>query len=241
MLKLVKLGFRRFRSQDDYRAMQRYIAEATIAELKVRGVDFSKSAVLELGAGRGGYSLPLHRESKSFVASDLEKDEFFDRTDVHFEHVDVLRPFPFRSGSFDLIYCSSLIEHIADRTTLLTESRRVLRPEGTLFLSYPPFFSLAMVGGHQFKPFHFLGERAAVRLTNLFRRSNFRDYAYCFGNFGLYPLRIDQVKHLILESGFEILDIYTRMSAINTARWPGILKDLSTWHVCYLARKPGGH
>ena len=237
MLELVKLAFLRLRSPDDYRAMQRHIAEATIAELKVRGVDFSQSRVLELGAGFGGYSLPLHRASKSFVASDLKKDEFFDQTDVHFEYVDVLRPFPFDSCTFDFIYCSSLIEHVAEPATLLSESWRVLRPKGNLFLSFPPFFSLAMVGGHQFKPFHFLGERAAIRLTNLFRRDNFRDYARSFGH-GLYPLRIDQVKDLILENGFEILEIYTRMSAINTARWPGILKDLSTWHVCYLARKP---
>jgi hypothetical protein len=51
-------------------------------------------------------------------------------------------------------------------------------------------------------------------------------------------LKIDEVKELIQESGFEIIDVYARMSAINTARLPGILKDLTTWHVCYLAQKP---
>ena len=63
-------------------------------------------------------------------------------------------------------------------------------------------------------------------------------FIYTYGTSGLYPLRIDQVKALLLDCDFEIIDIYTRMSTINTTRLPGILKDLATWHVCYLARKP---
>jgi SAM-dependent methyltransferase len=238
MLQLLKLAARRFRSSDDYRAMQRHIAEATLAELESRGIRLRDSAVLELGAGRGGYSAVLYRDSGSFVASDIERDPFFDATGVPFKIADVTRPLPFESESFDFIYCSSLIEHIADPTTLLRESMRVLRRGGTLFLTFPPFYSLALVGGHQFKPFHFLGERLAVRLTNLVRGSQIADYSTCFGSFGLYPLRIDQVRRSVRQAGFEISDVYTRMSPVNTARLPGVLKDLATWHVCYLARKP---
>ena len=78
----------------------------------------------------------------------------------------------------------------------------------------------------------------AVRLTNFIHRSNYQDYATSFGSFGLYPLTIKRVKHLILENQIQIIDIFTRMSPINTCQLPGFLKDLLTWHACYLCRKP---
>jgi SAM-dependent methyltransferase len=163
-----------------------------------------------------------------------------DQLNIPFTSVDVSRPFPFESNTFDLIYCSSLIEHVANPDNLLSESWRVLKPGGNLYLSFPPFFSLALVGGHQFKPFHFLGERMAVRLTNLVHGSNYRNYGSAYGNFGLYPLTIDRVKNRLLAQRFLILDIFARMIPINTARLPGRLKDLLTWHVCYLTQKPKG-
>ena len=58
MLKLLKLALFRHRSPKDYRKMQSYIAENSIAELMRKGIDFSSAKVLELGAGGGGYSEP---------------------------------------------------------------------------------------------------------------------------------------------------------------------------------------
>jgi hypothetical protein len=34
------------------------------------------------------------------------------------------------------------------------------------------------------------------------------------------------------------MDQYTKLWSLNMARLPGVLKDLLTWHVCFLARKP---
>ena len=64
------------------------------------------------------------------------------------------------------------------------------------------------------------------------------NYATSFGSFGLYPLTMNQVKTMVSAAGFDIKDIYTRNFPINTAFLPGILKDLLTWHACYLIRKP---
>ena len=168
----------------------------------------------------------------------MQKDTWVEDLGRPFKPVDVLEPFPFEDNEFDVLYCSSVIEHVSDPANLLKESWRVLKPGGVLFLSFPPFYSLALIGGHQFKPFHFLGERLAVRLTNLIYGSDYQDYASSFGTFGLYPLTIDRVKHLVISNQFKILDTFTRMSPVNTCRLPGILKDLMTWHVCYLSQKP---
>lgn len=237
MLRLLKLGLRRFRSPEDYRKMQSYIAEKSIGELKAKGLKFSLASVLELGAGRGGYSVVLNRESRCFLASDVKKDPWVEQLNIPFTFVDVSKRFPFESKTFDVIYCSSLIEHVSNPDNLLQESWRVLKPGGILYLSFPPFFSLALVGGHQFKPFHFLGERLSVRLTNLVRGSNYTNYGAAYGNFGLYPLKIEDVKNRLLAQDFRVLDIFARMIPFNTARLPGPLKDLLTWHVCYLAQR----
>lgn len=239
MFRLLKLALLRFRSPEAYRRMQIHIAEKSIAELKLKGIDFASAKVLELGAGGGGYSIVLNREARHFTASDLQKDTRMDKFGIPFKRVDVLEPFPFQNNVFDLIYCSSVIEHVANPNNLLKESWRVLKPGGVFFLSFPPFYSFALIGGHQFKPFHFLGEQLAVRLTNLIHRSNYQDYASSVGSLELYPLTIDKVKHLIIAHQFRILDMFTRMSPINTCRLPGFLKDLMTWHVCYLSQKPG--
>jgi SAM-dependent methyltransferase len=240
MLELFKLGLRRSKSLDHYRSMQSYIAEGTLSELARRGVRAEECRVLELGSGFGGYSGILQERAKQFVATDLHADSVYREMTIPFAQVDALKTFPFKDCSFDLVYCSSLIEHLAEPEKMLAEARRVLRPGGHLFLSFPPFYSLALVGGHAFKPYHLLGEGLSLRIYNALHKTEIRSYATWFGTWGLHALRIDQVRGLVAAAGLEILDVYTRLSPVNTAHLPGVLKDLATWHVCYLARKPGG-
>jgi SAM-dependent methyltransferase len=235
MYNIAKLAFQRSQSQESYRELQKYIVTRTVEELRSRDVNLNELDVLELACGAGGYSTVLNEHSKTFLASDIKKDDIFNRTNLNFQFIDVMKEWPLDESSIDLIYCSSIIEHIPDPKFLLKECRKVLRPGGFLFLSFPPFYSLSMIGGHNFKPFHFLGERFAVFITNLYTGGNVRDYATCYGEFGLYPLTIGRVKELILTSGFTLSDTYCRLSPINTARFPGFLKDLFTWHVCFLA------
>ena len=170
------LGFRRFRSTEDYIRLQEYVAEATIQEIGSRGVELANAKVLEIGAGRGGYSKVLHRFSGDFIASDFEKHEFFEQNDIPFEHVDAQSRFPFPNDTFDFIYCASVIEHLKEPKILLEEIHRTLKPGGHLMLSFPPFYSVFMIGGHQFKPFHFLGESLAIKCTNVLKGKSYTDY-----------------------------------------------------------------
>ncbi len=53
----------------------------------------------------------------------------------------------FPSGSFDLILCSEVIEHISDSRRALAEMSRLLRPNGVLILSTPQRYSFLEVCG----------------------------------------------------------------------------------------------
>ena len=47
------------------------------------------------------------------------------------------KAFPFGAATFDLIVCMETIEHVADVDALLSEVKRVLRPDGTVLFSTP--------------------------------------------------------------------------------------------------------
>jgi SAM-dependent methyltransferase len=237
-MSLLKLTLRRLRTPADYRAFQNKLAELSVRQLERRGMCLGGQCVLELGAGEGGYSSVLKQRCATFLATDLRKAPFFAEQQIPFIQFDATQPFPLDDATFDLVWCSSVIEHVTEPGAMLAECRRVFRPGGMLYLSFPPFYSLAMVGGHQFKPFHLLGERYAIWMTNALRGTHYNSYADSFGDFGLVPLRIDMVEQLLMSAGFRPRQVFTRMSPVNTAHLPGILKDLLTWHVCFLAGCP---
>lgn len=58
-----------------------------------------------------------------------------DGRDVAFERGD-LRELPFESDRFDAIYTVSVLEHTSDYARVLDEFRRVLRPGGTLLVTF---------------------------------------------------------------------------------------------------------
>jgi len=52
-------------------------------------------------------------------------------------HVDANQRLPFDDGSFDLVWCSEVIEHLQDPAFSLAELRRVTKPGGLLVLTTP--------------------------------------------------------------------------------------------------------
>jgi SAM-dependent methyltransferase len=236
-LQLVRRFARRGKSNHDYQAMQTLVAERMLFRLQQAGIDLKRSSVLEVGAGAGGYSRVLHQACGAFVASDVNRNDFFNGSRIPFETIDVME-IPSIRDTFDVIICASLIEHVEKPVLALSNLRQMLKPGGRLFLTFPPFYSLWMLGGHRFKPFHFLGEKLAVRIYNWRHpHSRVKDYRTCGGNYGLFPLTIGRVERLLAQSGFRVVSRYDRHLPFNPARWPGVLKDLFTIHVCCLAEK----
>lgn len=225
---LLRLARRRFHSNDDYLRFQAYQGHLILDYLNEQGVSIQGVEALDLASSIGGYGDAMTSAGAHVISVDLERPQVIPPAFVLADAVQL----PFEAGRFPLVFCASLIEHVPDPVRLLTEIKRVLSPEGVAYLSFPPFYS--PVGGHQFKPYHLLGERWALRLT----RHKADSFATACGDWGLYPLTIRRARQHIAEAGLEIRHESTRFLPFNLARIPWLGESL-TWHVQFVLSPQG--
>jgi SAM-dependent methyltransferase len=150
-------------------------ARQTIADHYVeRGIGRAEGRpwrVLDLGCGSGS-SVDLFRARDpdvQWVGLDVpESPEPPTRTDARFETFDGIS-IPFDEGSFDLVYCKQVLEHVRHPKPLLADVRRILAPGGYFAGStsqLEPFHSLSM---WNYTPlgFYEIAKEAGLRLIEL--------------------------------------------------------------------------
>jgi SAM-dependent methyltransferase len=242
---LWRLASARRRSEEDYRRFQGFQARLIIRHLERHGVALEACRLLDLGSGFGGYSREFVRLGAAVVAVDLVQPAGLRTGGSRPVEASALE-LPFRPGSFDVVFCASLIEHVASPARLLEEVDRVLAPRGFAYVSFPPYWS--PVGGHEFSPYHYVGERLAMRLARrratppewVHRVQQAPDRPRTFENlyrgWGLYRMTIRRMRRLLASSRFDLVDVSTRYLPFSFVRWP-LLGELLTWHAQFLLRK----
>lgn len=244
--RLWRLARSRRRSQQDYRAFQRFQASRIAEYLESHGVRVRRSLVLDLGSGFGGYASEFAGRGARVVGVDLVQPPGLEADGVRPVRASALA-LPLADAVFDLVFCASLIEHVTDPGLLLNEIERVLRRDGFAYVSFPPYWS--PVGGHEFSPYHYLGERAAIRLArgrsappewvHRVQEATIepRSFARLYRGWGLYRMTVAKMRRLLAESRFETVDVSTRYLPASFIRWP-LLGEVFTWHAQFLLRKP---
>jgi SAM-dependent methyltransferase len=241
---LYRLARKRLASEDSYRAFQRFQGQLWLRFLESRDIEVADRRVLDLGCGYAGYSLALCDAGAHVVALDVSIGGL--PQGLPAVVADGLS-LPLETGAFDLVVCASLIEHVAVPERLLWQLHRVTKPGGLTYLSFPPFYS--PVGGHQFSPFHYLGELNAVWLTIKFGRwrqsawiqENYPitpgSFGAAYGAWGLYPMTIGKFERVLRSIPFRVRERSTRLLPFDLS---GIafLGEVLTWHVQYLLEKP---
>jgi len=102
--------------------------------MKCSGLD-----ILDLGSGEGGTSA-LFAESNNVISIDLSlvrlrrQQEFSSNCALINGRAEIL---PFRDSCFDLVILQDVIEHIAEPVLFVNELSRVLRNDGSIYLSTP--------------------------------------------------------------------------------------------------------
>ncbi|MGI8428692.1 MAG: class I SAM-dependent methyltransferase [Solirubrobacteraceae bacterium] len=96
---------------------------------------------LDLGCGTGEFTALLAGAGATPVGVEVAQAALARARLRHpalaFRLAPIDEPLPFEDGSFDLVWSSEVIEHIADTGAWLSEVRRVLGPGGRLALSTP--------------------------------------------------------------------------------------------------------
>ena len=134
-------------------------ARATMATLRASGLA-SPARALEVGCGSGYMTLAVAATGvPTVVGCDIDVERYGGGTgrrqlwerlvpsgaEVRFEHADAAS-LPYEDASFDLVFSSSVLEHVRDPRRVLGELRRVLRAGGFAYHHVDPWFSPQ--GGH---------------------------------------------------------------------------------------------
>jgi len=122
--------------------------------------------VLDLGCGAG--SLRVQLAGLHVIGVDVDPKEL-----AHNPHLPAVcaasHTLPFAGGSFDLVICNHSLEHFRDAAAAIREIRRVLKPQGRLFVSVPDggsfsdrLYRLLVCGGGHFQRFSFASVVGAI-------------------------------------------------------------------------------
>lgn len=117
----------------------------------------SQHRVLEVGCGEGGNLAPFLDLGCECVGVDLNGPQI-ERAQAFFaDHPqhgritlleqDIYDTDPTEFGTFDFIFLRDVIEHIIDQERFMGYIKQYLKPEGRLFLGFPPWYM--PFGGHQ--------------------------------------------------------------------------------------------
>jgi ubiquinone/menaquinone biosynthesis C-methylase UbiE len=104
---------------------------------------------LDLGCGEGVFTAMLAEAGTAVVGVDVAEAALRRARSRHpslsFRIAPIDGPLPFEDNSFDLVWASEVIEHIADTAAWLSEVRRVLAPGGRLSITTPSHGRLAVL------------------------------------------------------------------------------------------------
>ena len=119
-------------------------------------IEFDKdSKILEIGCGEGGNLLPFVDMGCQTVGVDLNKNKI-NNAKKYFESHSNVKNTQFllldiydakELGQFDFIFLRDVLEHIHNQERFMEYVKRFLKPNGLIFLGFPPFQN--PFGGHQ--------------------------------------------------------------------------------------------
>ncbi len=98
---------------------------------------YAQGRLLDIGCGNKPYEEVMPVTVTSYVGCDIDQSDL--------GKVDILCPadaIPVTDNSFDTVFSTQVLEHVANHQGMLAEAFRVLKPGGNLILSCPMYWPL---------------------------------------------------------------------------------------------------
>jgi SAM-dependent methyltransferase len=100
-----------------------------------------ESTILEVGCGDASFTRHLAEFSPDVTALDISAAQIAQNAqqfpDIAFVQHDLADPLPFADGSFNVIWCSEVLEHLFNPEFAMREMIRVMAPGGKLLVTVP--------------------------------------------------------------------------------------------------------
>ena len=156
----------------------------------LRGEVRAGDRALDLGCGTGEFTAALAQSGAAAIGVEVA-EAALERArtrhpELNFRLVPIEGPLPFEDGSFDLVWASEVIEHVADTGQWLSEVRRVLAPAGRLLVTTPSHGRLRVALGGVARFSDPLGDH-----LHLYTRGSLRTL---LGEFGFGEVRMRAVE-----------------------------------------------
>lgn len=153
--------------------------------------------ILEVGCGAGGMLGPLGRFG-NVTGIDISHEYMQFCADRGHRRVVTGSGYelPFQDNSFDMVALFDVIEHIEDDIRVLEEVRRVLKPDGRVFISVPAYQFLFSQND---RVAHHLRRYTAGRLDSTLRCAGLKSSKLTYFNTFLFPLILPAVLVLKLK------------------------------------------
>jgi SAM-dependent methyltransferase len=97
--------------------------------------------IIEVGCGDASFTRDLAQYSTNVTAIDISASQIAENSRtfprIKFVQHDVAEQFPFPDDSFEVIWCSEVLEHLFNPVFAVEEMHRILRPGGRLLVTVP--------------------------------------------------------------------------------------------------------
>jgi 2-polyprenyl-3-methyl-5-hydroxy-6-metoxy-1,4-benzoquinol methylase len=139
-------------------AFYRLQAQDAIRWIEESGVELSGwTEALDLGAGHGVFGAELLKKGCQVTFADETNSLPAELRRERFQQINLDCDDVRKLGTYDLVICSNVLEHLAKPFEFINAIEHLLKPAGRFYLSWTNW--LSPWGGHEFSPFHYLGAK----------------------------------------------------------------------------------
>ena len=228
--KLIAHHWRKRDDSDFYRLQ----AEDAVQWLDSQGI-FRRQPLraLDLGCGHGIFGSCLRERGCEVVFSDAGNSLHPSLKDAPFINLDLDHDDVGKLGTFDLVVCSNVFEHLSEPDRFIVNSDRMLNPGGWLYLTWTNW--LSPWGGHEFSPFHYLGAKRGHLVYD--RWVGRPRYHTPYRN--LFPTYIGRtIRRIDSQKGLQVVRVVPRYySEFGFLMKIPVLREFLAWNCAVLARK----